>query len=174
MLNKIKLVLTLLFSINAWKWIFRCLEFGYRFNADAIPKLGSLGKGTWIEPTVKITDPQNLFIGERCHINHLSCWQPGIAKITVGDRLRCGPGTMVFASNYDLSESTLIEAPQTADDVIIGDDVWLGAGVIVTAGVTIGDRTVVGAGAVVTKSLPSDAIAVGIPAKPIATRRQNQ
>jgi maltose O-acetyltransferase len=43
--------------------------------------------------------------------------------------------------------------------------VWLGGGVIVLAGVTIGENTVVGAGAVVTRDLPSDVVAVGVPAR---------
>ncbi|XXV05656.1 DapH/DapD/GlmU-related protein [Sorangium sp. So ce1335] len=49
----------------------------------------------------------------------------------------------------------------------IGDNVWLGAGVIVLPGVTIGDNTVVGAGAVVTRDLPANVLAVGNPARVI-------
>lgn len=45
------------------------------------------------------------------------------------------------------------------------DNVWLGGGVIVLAGVSIGDNTVVGAGAVVTRDLPADVVAVGNPAR---------
>ena len=50
-------------------------------------------------------------------------------------------------------------------EITIGDNVWLGGGVIVLAGVSIGDNTVVGAGAVVTKDLPADVVAVGNPAR---------
>jgi acetyltransferase-like isoleucine patch superfamily enzyme len=48
--------------------------------------------------------------------------------------------------------------------VVIGDDVWLGAGVIVLDGANIGTGAIVGAGSVVTKNLPNYAIAVGAPA----------
>lgn len=51
----------------------------------------------------------------------------------------------------------------------IGDNVWLGGGVIVCPGVTIGADTVVGAGSVVTKDLPSGVLAVGSPARVIRT-----
>jgi maltose O-acetyltransferase len=54
---------------------------------------------------------------------------------------------------------------EAAEPISIGDNVWLGGGVIVLPGITIGRNTVVGAGAVVTKPLPSDVVAVGNPAR---------
>jgi len=54
--------------------------------------------------------------------------------------------------------------------VLIGNDVWLGARVVVTAGVTIGDGCIVGAGAIVTKDLPAESIAAGVPARVIGQR----
>jgi acetyltransferase-like isoleucine patch superfamily enzyme len=49
--------------------------------------------------------------------------------------------------------------------ISVGDDVWLGSGVIVLPGVTIGDRSTVGAGSVVTDDIPPDCLALGAPAK---------
>ena len=66
-------------------------------------------------------------------------------------------GARCFA-NYGLMALDVCE-------ITIGDNVWLGGGVIVLAGVSIGDNTVVGAGAVVTKDLPADVVAVGNPAR---------
>ena len=54
---------------------------------------------------------------------------------------------------------------ETARPIVIGDDVWIGGGGIVLAGVTIGDRSVIGAGAVVTRDVPSDVVVVGNPAR---------
>jgi acetyltransferase-like isoleucine patch superfamily enzyme len=54
--------------------------------------------------------------------------------------------------------------------VTIGNDVWLGSNVVVTAGVTIGDGAIIAAGAVVIKDIPPYTIAAGIPAKPIKNR----
>ena len=48
---------------------------------------------------------------------------------------------------------------------MVGDNVWLGGGVILCPGVTIGDDTVVGAGAVVTRDLPAGVLAGGVPAR---------
>jgi acetyltransferase-like isoleucine patch superfamily enzyme len=59
------------------------------------------------------------------------------------------------------------------DPVVIGDDVWLGAGAMVLDGVKIGKGCIVGAGAVVTKNLPDYAVAVGVPAKILKNRKNN-
>ncbi len=56
---------------------------------------------------------------------------------------------------------------ESAEPITIGDNVWLGGGVIVCPGVTIGENTVVGAGAVVTRDLPANVVAVGNPARVI-------
>ncbi|MGV1009227.1 MAG: DapH/DapD/GlmU-related protein [Dermatophilaceae bacterium] len=66
-----------------------------------------------------------------------------------------------------------MQQPKRERDVIIGNDVWLGARVIVVAGVEIGDGCVVGAGAVVTRSLPQGTIAAGVPARPVGQRAQH-
>ena len=54
---------------------------------------------------------------------------------------------------------------EAAAPIAIGDNVWLGGGTIVLPGVTIGDDSVIGAGAVVTKDVPADVLAVGNPAR---------
>jgi len=89
-----------------------------------------------------------------------------------------GKGSMVGAytyimsgGSYDLQPGHIEFAQQevfSKGPVSIGEGCWLGAKVVVLDGVTIGDRTVVGAGSVVTKSLSSDRVAVGLPAKCVA------
>lgn len=170
MFYKLTLLFRMAFSVRMWKWFFRWLEYHYLHNVEASRRLGSLGATTWIEPTAKLAQPENIFIGEFCHINHLTCWQPGNGTIRVGDRLLCGPGTMLFASNYDLSTGRLRDRDTKAGKIVIGDDVWLGAGVIVTAGVSIGDGAIIAAGAVVTKDVPAGTIVGGIPARPLGVR----
>ena len=60
--------------------------------------------------------------------------------------------------------------PENDQPVVVEDDVWIGAGVIVLKGVTIGSGSIVAAGAVVTKSIPPFSIAAGVPAKVIRQR----
>ena len=60
----------------------------------------------------------------------------------------------------------------TPEKIIIEDDVWIGTHAVILAGVTVGAHSVIGAGSVVTKDIPPYSIAVGVPAKVIATREQ--
>ncbi|HEY9245409.1 MAG TPA: DapH/DapD/GlmU-related protein, partial [Candidatus Methanoperedens sp.] len=56
-------------------------------------------------------------------------------------------------------------APVIKKETVIGRNVYLGAGAIILPGVTIGDNSIIGAGAVVTKDIPSNCVAMGVPAK---------
>jgi acetyltransferase-like isoleucine patch superfamily enzyme len=79
-------------------------------------------------------------------------------------------------ADHDFSRTDIPIQNQGHDheDIIIEDDVWIGANTIVLKGVNIGRGAIIGAGAVVTKSIPSMAIAVGIPAKPLRYREASQ
>ena len=171
-MSKWVLLVRMLLHPATWRWLIRRLEFSYRYHILALPKLQHVGKGTWIEPTAKFTNPQNIRIGEHCHINHLTCVQADAeSTITIGDNLRMGPGTAIFSSNHGIRRGALIrEQPMVQKNVTIGNDVWLGANVVVTAGVTIGDGAVVAAGAVVTKDIPPYSIAGGVPARVLRQR----
>ena len=103
-------------------------------------------------------------------------------SIVLGKRVQCGANTLITdsdAHSLDAAvrrqeiEGVLSVASQSAAarPVTIHDDVWLGVNVTVLKGVEIGARTVVGAGSVVTKSLPADCIAAGVPARIIRNLR---
>lgn len=172
-MKKYLLVLRMLADPRTWRWLVRWIEFHYINHAAVVGALRAVGPGTWIEPTVKITNPQNVSIGSYCHINHLGCLQADDdASITIGNDLRMGPGTMIFNSNHAIARGELIRVqPRVQKDVVIGNDVWLGANVVVTAGVSIGDGAVVAAGAVVTRDVPPYAIAGGVPARVLHYRK---
>lgn len=70
------------------------------------------------------------------------------------------PFQVDFGTNIHLEKGYAIAA-----SVNIGDNVWIGGGVIINPGITIGENTVVGSGSVVTKSLPANVLAAGVPAK---------
>jgi maltose O-acetyltransferase len=88
-----------------------------------------------------------------------------VAPILVKRGAMFGPGVQLLTATHTLDAETRRRGLELGKPITIGEDVWLGGGVIVCPGVTIGDRTVVGAGSVVTKDLPADVVAVGNPAR---------
>ena len=78
-----------------------------------------------------------------------------------------GPGVQLLTATHPLEAAERRKKLEQGKPITIGEEVWLGGGVIVLAGVTIGDRTTVGAGSVVTKDLPADVLAIGSPARVI-------
>ncbi len=152
-------------------WIY-LLTFVTGGNFIRKARLAHLGKNVKISPTAFFKFPEMISIGDNTFINHLcSVWAAPNGRVTIGNDVLFGPGTCVIASNHGTARDRLIREQEGRDaPIIIGNDVWLGANVVVTAGVTIGDGCVVGAGAVVTRDLPSYAICVGVPARPIGQR----
>ncbi|MBN1668468.1 MAG: acyltransferase [Anaerolineales bacterium] len=95
----------------------------------------------------------------------------GQGGVTIGDRVYTSPFTQIIAVNHVFNDPTrpFIEQGLTAEGIVIEDDVWLGASVVVTDGVRIGQGSVIAAGAVVTKDIPAHSLAAGVPAKVIRT-----
>lgn len=105
-------------------------------------------------------------------INVGVCMDGGSSGIVVGQGTRIGAQSKIYAFDHGMSLSAPIrEQPVTSRGIVIGQDVWLGASVGVTDGVTIGDNAIVGMGAVVTKNVPAHAIVAGVPARVIGDRR---
>ncbi len=104
----------------------------------------------------------NIKLGKRVFINSGCCFQDQ-SGIEIGDDCLIGQQVVIATLDHDLDPNkrgSMRPAP-----VKIGNKVWIGAHVTVLPGVTIGDGAVIGAGAVVTKDVPPDAVAVGVPAK---------
>lgn len=90
-----------------------------------------------------------------------------VCPVTIGDDVLIGPGVQLLTATHPLDPRERREKWEAGKPITIGDNVWLGGGVLVCPGVTIGANTVVGAGAVVTRDLPADVVAVGNPARVI-------
>ena len=96
---------------------------------------------------------------------------PTQGRVLIGDDCLCGPEVVITAAQYEFNRgSPVTDQPMAEQDVVIGDDVWIGARAVILPGVCIGHGCVVGAGAVVTRSLPDGAIAAGVPARLIGRR----
>ena len=85
--------------------------------------------------------------------------------IYVGDKVMFGPNVTIATANHPIDPELRSRALQYNKDVYIGENVWIGAGVIIVPGVHIGRNSVIGAGSVVTKDIPENVVAVGNPCR---------
>ncbi len=90
------------------------------------------------------------------------CYFQALNGIELGDNFLFAPGVKLISSNHDLNDKTKVEK---SEPIRIGNNVWLGANVLILPGVQLGSNVVVGAGSVVTKSFPSNVIIAGNPAR---------
>ncbi|MEV4703652.1 sugar O-acetyltransferase [Actinoplanes sp. NPDC049316] len=128
--------------------------------------LGAYGQDSEIRPPFHCDYGYQTFIGARTFANFgLLCLD--VARITIGDDVQIGPNVQLLTPTHPVAAGPRRDKWEAALPITIGDNVWLGGGVIVLPGVTIGDNTVVGAGAVVTRDLPANVVAVGNPARVI-------
>ena len=108
----------------------------------------------------------NIEIGENFYSNHnLVILDP--AKVKFGDNVFIGPNCGFYTAEHPLDAETRNKGLEYAKPIIVGDNVWIGGGVHVVAGVTIGNNVVIAAGAVVTKDIPDNCVVGGVPAKKI-------
>lgn len=126
--------------------------------------LGSLGEGAWIRPPLTVDYGENIHVGARTFINN-NLTALDVARITIGEDCQIGPNMQLLTPTHPVEPQPRRDKLEAAEPISLGDNVWLGGGVIVCPGVTIGDNSVIGAGSVVTHSLPANVIAVGNPAR---------
>jgi len=153
----------------------RCRELLHRINEaapdedderDALLRelLGAFGTGSNIRQPFHCEYGFQLHVGDRTFVNvGLVCLD--VARVTIGDDVQIGPGVQLLTPTHPLEPGPRRAKWESAEPITIGDNVWLGGGVIVCPGVTIGRDTVVGAGSVVIRDLPPGVVAVGNPAR---------
>lgn len=105
----------------------------------------------------------NTHFGPGCFMN-FNCTILDIADVTIGAGTLFGPGCQLITVEHPLDPDDRAAGWERAKPIVIGENCWFGAGAMVMPGVHIGDRCVIAAGAVVTKDLPDDSLAAGVPA----------
>ena len=116
----------------------------------------------WIEPPFYCCYGYNITIGKGSYLN-FNCNFVDDGKIEIGERVMFGPAVTIATVGHPIFPD-LREYMYTAP-VKIGDNCWIGAGVIICPGISIGENTVIGAGSMVTKDIPANCVAVGNPCK---------
>lgn len=139
--------------------------------------LGAIGENTGLTGPIMFHYGVHTRIGSRTFINfNFTCQDDG--PVTIGDDCNFGPNCTIVTPLHPMvaSERNRMKDANGKDirlcyakPVVIGNSCWLGANVVVLPGVTIGDRCVIGAGSVVTRDIPADSFAAGVPARVIRT-----
>lgn len=158
-------------------------------------QLGTFGVGCAVDPGCVFVSPRNIFfgagvlcgrrgffaatggrieVGDRVSFNtnvHINAEVGG--SIRIGDCCLIGPNVLMRSADhrFDRSDLPIRDQGHISRDIVIEDDVWLGANVVLVGGVHIGRGAVVAAGAVVTNDVPSMAVVGGVPARLIKMRQ---
>lgn len=128
-----------------------------------------VGPHTVLEPDVWLTAPDEarIEIGSGCFLN-LGVMVASLSLVRIGDHCMFANGCMVTDADHrfdDPDRPVTWQGFTSRGPTSIGDNVWCGAHVVITSGVTVGERSVIGANAVVTDSIPPFSVAVGAPAR---------
>ncbi|MGG0825071.1 sugar O-acetyltransferase [Paenibacillus turicensis] len=125
---------------------------------------GSIGENVWVEPPIRMAYGSNTTVGSNVYINfNLTIIDD--YKVTIGNNVMFGPNVTIAVTNHPVHPDLRREGDMYALPVVIEDHVWIGSGAIILPGVTIGKGCVIGAGAIVTKDIPANVIAVGNPCR---------
>jgi acetyltransferase-like isoleucine patch superfamily enzyme len=128
----------------------------------------TIGPHAYFEPGVWLTsDTGRIAIGGGSFLN-LNVMIAAVESVSLGEHCMLANGCLVTDGNHrfdDLDKPVPWQGFTTKGPVTLGDNVWLGANVVVTSGVTIGRRSVIGANSVVIDDVPAFSIAAGAPAK---------
>jgi maltose O-acetyltransferase len=128
--------------------------------------LGHIGQHSIIEPPFHCPYGENIYIGDDVYLN-VMCTILDCNTVRIGHHVMIGPAVQIYTAAHALQAQARIQGWEVAKPVVIEDNVWIGGAAVLLPGVTIGRNAVVGAGAVVTRSVPTNTVVVGNPARVI-------
>lgn len=120
-------------------------------------------QSTTICPPFHCDHGTGIILGENVFMNY-DCIMLDGGYIRIGKHTLVGPHCQFYTPQHPMDYVERREEKETAYPITIGEDCWLGGNVVVCPGVTIGNRCIIAAGSVVTKDIPDDSLAAGIPA----------
>lgn len=155
--------------------ILRCKDICYRYNQlhpndrEAQRQvlsglLGAMGQEAIIMPPFWCDYGYNISIGDFFYANHNLVITDG-AKVSFGNHVFVAPNCCFTTAEHAIDPEQRKAGMEVAKPITIGDNVWIGAGVTVLAGVNIGKNSVIGAGSVITRPIPPNVVAAGVPCR---------
>lgn len=166
-------VLLDIFSLGFLKALFSSFAYYLHEHVTWRRVLKQQGKYNRIHSRASIRNAHNIIMGNNVRITMDCCiWAGEDAKIIMGNDILIGPGSKIFCGNHGTKNNGIAMTYQdrVEKDVIIEDDIWIGANCIITSGVKICKGAVVAAGSVVTKNVDENTVVGGVPAKVIKLR----
>ena len=153
----------------------RCNEIVYEYNQtrpsqsqlrqEILKKLlGDLGENCYVEPPLRANWGRNTHFGNNVYAN-FNLTLVDDTDIYVGDSVMFGPNVTITTAGHPVDPELRRKVAQFNVPVYIEDNVWIGAGAVILPGVRIGKNSVIGAGSVVTRDIPPDVVAVGVPCR---------
>lgn len=141
-------------------------KFGFLIRYILLKNIAiECGDNVSIHPDVYIFNIQKISFGSNISIHPL-CYIDGAGGITIGNNVSIAHNSTILSTNHEYIGNQPIKYNSIHfNPTIISDDVWIGCGVRVLAGVRIGNHSVIAAGGVVTKSFEPNCIIGGVPAK---------
>lgn len=130
---------------------------------DLIP---NAGEDLWLQPPFFCDYGTNIKLGDKVFFN-FNCTVLDVMQVNIGSRSLFGPNVQIYTATHPMDHTGRAFGLEFAKAITIGEDVWIGGGVIICPGVKIGDRCVIGAGSVVTRDIPPDVFAAGNPCRVI-------
>lgn len=134
-----------------------------------LSKLGNgVGKNVSVKEDVYMHNVDMMRIGDNVSI-HEMCYINACGGLSIGSNVSIAHGTSILTFNHtwDIPSLPVKYNPTRMAAVTIGDDVWIGCGVRIMAGIHIGSRSIIAAGSVVTKDVPPHTMVGGVPARVI-------
>ena len=150
-------------------------ELVYDFNATRPSEIerrtellhqifAEVGEGCYIEPPLRANWGSHTHLGNHVYAN-FNLTLVDDTHVYIGDHVMIGPNVTISAAGHPIEPNLRREAMQFNMPVRIEENVWIGAGAILLPGVTIGKNSVIGAGSVVTRDIPENVVAVGVPCR---------
>ena len=160
-MDKLFRILKILFSKSLYQELLKLFTF---YTYEHILPVSKINKknNVSIHPTVSIRFPENIFL-ESDVIISANCylWASKNSKIHIGKNTGIAHGSTIISSNHAFfMESSYTDQPLVEKDIIIKNNVWIGANCVILAGVTIEHGSIIGAGTTVTNDIPEFSIAV--------------
>lgn len=120
-----------------------------------------------IEPPFFCDYGYNIYTGANVYFN-FNCILLDVVPIRIGSNVLFGPNVQIYTATHPTDVYERQKGLEYGKPISIGNDSWIGGGVIISPGITIGERCIVGAGSVVTKDIPANKIVAGNPAREIS------